>query len=191
MVYLNRIYTKSGDGGETALGNGQRVPKTDRRIRAYGGVDELNSVIGVVLAAGVPQEFAAWLNRIQNDLFDVGADLCVPESETPPEYPPLRVTAAQVTQLERWIDAATERLQPLTSFILPGGSTAAAYLHLARAVCRRVELGVVELAEHEPVNPQALIYLNRLSDLLFVWARLANDDGRADVLWVPGQHRGD
>jgi cob(I)alamin adenosyltransferase len=189
MVYLNRIYTKSGDGGETSLGDGSRVPKTDRRIRAYGGVDELNSVLGVALAAGVPQEIAPRLSHIQNDLFDVGADLCVPEPETPPEYPPLRVTESQVTQLERWIDAATEQLTPLTSFILPGGSPAAAHLHLARAICRRVELGVVELAEHEPVNPQALIYLNRLSDLLFVWARLANDVGRSDVLWVPGQNR--
>ena len=189
MVYLNRIYTKSGDGGETSLGDGTRVPKTHLRIRAYGGVDELNSLLGVVLAAGVPEELGPRLVHIQNDLFDAGADLCVPERPEPPEYPPLRVTENQVTQLERWIDAANERLSELRSFVLPGGSTAAAYLHLARAVCRRVELGIVELAAHEPVNPQVTIYLNRLSDLLFVWARAANDDGRTDVLWVPGQHR--
>ena len=189
MVYLNRIYTKSGDGGETSLGDGRRVPKTDRRIRAYGGVDELNSVLGVALSTPLPADIAQGLQRIQNDLFDVGADLCVPESETPPEYPPLRVVAAQAVQLEQWIDAATARLQPLNSFILPGGTAAAAHLHLARTICRRVELGVVELAEHEPVNPQVLIYLNRLSDLLFVWARLANDEGRGDVLWIPGKHR--
>lgn len=189
MVFLNRIYTKSGDGGETSLGNGVRVPKTDRRIRAYGGVDELNSVLGLVRAADIPDELTHRLFLIQNDLFDLGADLCVPESDTTLDFPPLRVTEPQVLQLERWIDAANEQLSPLTSFILPGGSAAAAHLHLARTVCRRVELGVVELAEHEPVNPQVVKYLNRLSDLLFVWARAANDNGRNDVLWVPGKNR--
>lgn len=189
MVYLNRIYTKSGDQGETSLGDGRRVPKTHPRIAAYGGVDELNSVLGVAIAAGLAAPLAAQLTHIQNDLFDLGADLCVPESDTPPEFPPLRMTPAQVAQLERWIDAATEQLEPLTSFILPGGSAAAAHLHLARTVCRRVEIGVLELAGRERVNTQAVIYLNRLSDLLFVLARLANDGGRADVLWTPGKHR--
>lgn len=190
MVYLNRIYTKTGDQGETSLGDGKRIPKTDARIVAYGGVDELNAVLGITLAAGIGAEFADIVLRIQNDLFDVGADLCVPESETPADYPPLRVTAAQVEQLEHWIDAANERLQPLKSFILPGGSPAAAYLHLARTVCRRVEIGVLELVARERINPQVAIYLNRLSDLLFVFARVANDDGRGDVLWVPGANRG-
>ena len=189
MVYLNRIYTKSGDAGETGLGNGQRVPKTHPRISAYGGVDELNSVLGIAIAAGLSAETSTLLTHIQNDLFDVGADLCVPESDEPPEYPPLRTTAAQVEQLERWIDAATEQLQPLTSFILPGGTLAAAHLHHARTVCRRAEIGVLELAALERLNPQAAIYLNRLSDLLFVLARLANDGGKADVLWTPGKHR--
>lgn len=189
MVYLNRIYTKSGDAGETSLGDGHRVPKTDLRIRAYGGVDELNSVLGLAAACGQESNLAAILFRIQNDLFDVGADLCVPETDRPPAYTPLRVTESQVNQLEQWIDAANEKLAPLTSFILPGGSVAAAYLHLARTVCRRVEIGVLELSAREPINPQIAIYLNRLSDLLFVFARAANDDGRKDVLWVPGANR--
>jgi cob(I)alamin adenosyltransferase len=189
MVYLNRIYTKSGDAGETSLGDGTRVPKTHRRIRAYGGVDELNSIIGVALSAEMPVEVAGRLKHVQNDLFDVGADLCVPESPTPSEHPPLRVSAEQVATLEHWIDAATERLQPLTSFILPGGTAAAAHLHHARTVCRRVEIAVLELAAEEPLNRQVAIYLNRLSDLLFVLARVCNRDGADDILWVPGQHR--
>lgn len=189
MVYLNRIYTKSGDGGETSLGDGRRVTKTDRRIRAYGGVDELNAVLGLALVAGSSDDLARMLSHIQNDLFDVGADLCVPESDEPPVHTPLRVTEAQVEQLEHWIDAANERLSPLTSFILPGGSAAAAHLHHARTVCRRVEIGVLELTAQERVNPQVAIYLNRLSDLLFVLARAANDNGRGDVLWVPGANR--
>jgi cob(I)alamin adenosyltransferase len=189
MVYLNRIYTKTGDGGETSLGDGRRVRKTDLRIAAYGGVDELNAVLGVSMAAGLPPGLADIVLRIQNDLFDVGADLCVPEAEVSSGHPPLRVTTAQVEQLERWIDAANERLQPLSSFILPGGSPAAAHLHHARTVCRRVEIGVVELAARDPINPQVVIYLNRLSDLLFVFARVANNDGNTDVLWVPGANR--
>jgi cob(I)alamin adenosyltransferase len=189
MVYLNRIYTKTGDGGETSLGNGQRVPKTDTRIAAYGGVDELNAVLGLCLTAALPPEIASMLLRIQNDLFDVGADLCVPESDAPAEYPPLRVTMAQVEQLEHWIDSANERLEPLKSFILPGGSVPAAHLHLARTVCRRVEIGVLELVARDRINSQVVIYLNRLSDLLFVLARVANNDGRDDVLWVPGANR--
>lgn len=187
MVYLNRIYTKTGDSGETSLGDGQRVAKTDLRIVAYGGVDELNAVLGVVLAEKPSAELAKPILRIQNDLFDVGADLCVPESDVPPAYPPLRVTAAQVEQLEHWIDAANDALEPLKSFILPGGTRAAAYLHLARTVCRRVEIGVLELAARDKINPQVAIYLNRLSDLLFVLARVANSG--ADILWVPGGER--
>ncbi len=189
MVYLNRIYTKTGDTGETSLGDGRRVPKINPRIVAYGTVDELNSVLGGVLAVGQSAEIARMLTLIQNNLFDVGADLCVPEADEPPQYAPLRVTADQVTQLEHWIDAANERLQPLTSFILPGGSVSAAQLHLARTVCRRSEIEVLRLVEVEKVNPQVVIYLNRLSDLLFVLARCANADGKNDVLWVPGANR--
>jgi len=195
MVYLNRIYTKSGDTGETSLGDGSRVAKTHPRVVAYGAVDELNSVLGVALAGGLPAETAGWITRIQNDLFDLGADLCVPESPAPhggaDDPAALRITAAQVERLEGWIDAANERLAPLTSFVLPGGSLASAHLHHARTVCRRVEIEVVRLTNVEQVNPQAVIYLNRLSDLLFVLARVCNDDGRNDVLWVPGQNRGD
>jgi cob(I)alamin adenosyltransferase len=190
MVYLSRIYTKTGDSGHTSLGDGSRVPKTDRRIAAYGGVDELNSVIGLGIAAGMPEELAAPLRRIQNDLFDLGADLCVPLSDTPPEYPELRVTEAQVTRLEQLIDGFTDRLKPLDSFILPGGSLAAGHLHQARVVCRRVEIGVIEFTQTvEGAHAQCVIYLNRLSDLLFVMARIANDEGRADVKWVPGANR--
>jgi cob(I)alamin adenosyltransferase len=189
MVYLDRIYTKSGDEGKTSLGDGRRLPKTDLRIVAYGGVDELNSVIGLAVASGVPQTIATKLVHIQNDLFDLGADLCVPE--TPAAGPErLRVIDAQVTTLENWIDEATAQLEPLKSFVLPGGALPSAHLHQARTVCRRVEIGVLRLAEVEPINPQALIYLNRLSDLLFVWARLCNDGGKNDVLWTPGKFRG-
>jgi cob(I)alamin adenosyltransferase len=190
MVYLHRIYTKTGDAGETSLGDGRRVPKTDRRIVAYGGVDELNSLLGVVRAAGVPEPYDERLQIIQNDLFDLGADLCVPASDEPASTPRLRISPEQVARLERWIDADTERLAPLTSFILPGGTPAAAYLHLARAVCRRVEIAAWELAAAETINVQCLLYLNRLSDLLFAWSRVANDLGKRDVLWVPGQSRG-
>jgi cob(I)alamin adenosyltransferase len=189
MVYLNRIYTKTGDSGETSLGDGRRVKKTDLRIAAYGGVDELNAVIGLTVASGLNSELTAMLRHIQNDLFDLGADLCVPEPEIPPQHPPLRVTSDQVDQLECWIDAQNERLSPLTSFILPGGSLAAAHLHLARTVCRRVEIDVLELAARDQINSHVVIYLNRLSDLLFVLSRVANQDGRDDVLWVPGRNR--
>jgi cob(I)alamin adenosyltransferase len=189
MVYLDRIYTKSGDKGQTSLGDGSRVPKTDCRIVAYGTVDELNSLIGVVVAAGPPEPVASGLKHIQNDLFDVGADLCVPATSGPDAEGRLRVAPEQVTQLERWIDAATDQLQPLKSFVLPGGTTASAHLHLARTVCRRAEIKILLLAESTPINPQVTIYLNRLSDLLFVWARLCNDAGQSDVLWVPGKFR--
>lgn len=190
MVYLNRIYTKGGDAGETSLGDMSRVPKTHPRIVAYGTVDELNATLGVARTHPLPPPFDRWLAGIQNDLFDVGADLCVPHQESPP-YPPLRVIASQVTRLEHWIDEVNERLTPLTSFILPAGTSAAATLHLARTVCRRAEIEVLRLKAVEPVNDQAVIYLNRLSDLLFVLARACNDDGRADVLWTPGASRDD
>lgn len=189
MVYLNRIYTKTGDDGTSGLGDGTRVAKTHPRIVAYGGVDELNSVIGLACLQPIGETIGAWLKHIQNDLFDVGADLCFPTPQTPPEQPQLRVTAPQVEQLERWIDSASESLQPLRTFVLPGGSPAAASLHFARTVCRRVEIDVLRLAEFEDVNPQAYVYLNRLSDLLFVLARVCNANGQADLLWVPGQNR--
>ncbi len=192
MVHLNRIYTKTGDAGTTALGDGQRVSKTEPRIAAYGGVDELNSWIGVALAHGVHRPAENWLAAIQNDLFDVGADLCVPLGDEPR----LRITQAQVAQLEDWIDQANSRLKPLESFVLPGGSLPASYLHLARAVCRRVEIAVVALAESAQINSLVTAYLNRLSDLLFVLARLENradpDGGGSDcheVLWKPGHNR--
>lgn len=189
MVYLNSIYTKTGDSGETSLGDGRRVPKTDPRIVAFGTVDELNSVLGCVLAQRPSPDIAQILTRIQNDLFDVGADLCVPELDEPLAYTPLRVTTDQVTQLERWIDATNSSLNPLTSFILPGGTPAAAQLHVARTVCRRCEIEVLRLVQSARVNPQVVIYLNRLSDLLFVLAQCANNNGKNDVLWVPGANR--
>lgn len=183
MVYLSRIYTKTGDQGETALGDGRRVPKDHVRVAAYGTVDELNAVLGLGLAEGGRE--GDLIRGIQNDLFDVGADLCVPlvAGEEPGQR--LRVQPAQVERLERTIDQLNERLAPLTSFVLPGGTPAAAWCHLARTVCRRAEREVVTLARSEDVNPHVVVYLNRLSDLLFVLARVANDDGRADVLWKP------
>jgi len=191
MVFLNQIYTKSGDAGQTGLGDGSRVPKTHDRVVAYGTVDELNSVLGLVRTADQSKEVDAWLFRIQNDLFDIGADLCVPEpaeGETP-EHPPLRVSAAQVTWLEDRVDEVNEPLEPLTSFVLPGGTPASAWLHLARTVCRRAEISVWTLKENEPVNEQVVCYLNRLSDLLFVLAQHCNDLGKSSVLWVPGANR--
>lgn len=193
MVYLNRIYTKTGDDGETSLGDGSRIAKTHPRISAYGAVDELNATLGLAVALGdLPAPWNDWVVRIQNDLFDVGADLCVPEAEPDapaPEHPPLRIVEAQVLQLEAWIDAVNDRLDPLKSFVLPGGTVGSAWLHLARTVCRRAEIQVLHLAEFEAVNSFATIYLNRLSDLLFVLARACNDGGKADVLWVPGKNR--
>ncbi|HLJ10013.1 MAG TPA: cob(I)yrinic acid a,c-diamide adenosyltransferase [Planctomycetaceae bacterium] len=189
MVYLNRIYTRTGDDGTTGLGDGTRVPKSHPRIVAYGGIDELNSVIGMALNAQLPALIAERLREIQNDLFDLGADLCIPESNQPGEKPALRATAAQTERLEHWIDEANERLKPLSSFVLPGGTPAAAHLHHARTVCRRVEIDVLKLAEFEAINPQVQMYLNRLSDLLFVLARVGNDDGTRDILWAPGRFR--
>ena len=189
MVFLSRIYTKSGDQGDTGLGDGTRVPKDHARVAAYGEVDELNAVLGLVVANCPTSPDAPFLRSIQNDLFDVGADLCVPPAENEEPGKSLRITASQAERLEKAIDRLNEKLEPLRSFVLPGGTPAAAWLHLARTVCRRAERAVVTLMRTEPVNSQVLIYLNRLSDYLFVLARVANDDGRADVLWVPGASR--
>ena len=189
MVKLNKIYTRGGDAGETSLGDGRRVPKNDRRVAAYGTVDEANAVIGMArLHLSDWPDADTMLGRIQNDLFDLGADLCTPEVEEP-KYPPLRIVLAQVDRLEAEIDAMNANLAPLTSFILPGGSPAAAYLHLARTVVRRAERLMTELARHEPVTPAALKYVNRLSDHLFVLSRVVNRNGADDVLWVPGANR--
>lgn len=187
MVTLNRIYTKTGDDGLTGLGDGSRVAKDHARIEAMGEVDELNCALGLLLAQHDDVPSRELLRSIQNDLFDVGADLCVPLTDTEPAGSKLRITAPMAARLEIAIDCCNERLQPLTSFILPGGTEAAAHLHHARAVCRRAERRVVTLMNHEKTNPQVVIYLNRLSDLLFVLARIANNDGRNDVLWTPGQ----
>ena len=187
MVRLTRIYTRGGDRGETSLGDGRRVPKADLRVEAFGTVDEANATIGLARlhASG---DVDAMLARIQNDLFDLGADLCVPEDGGRAEGA-LRIVAAQVERLEREIDLLNDRLAPLESFILPGGSALAAHLHLARTVARRAERLVCDLASREVVNPQAVAYANRLSDLLFVMARHANGDGASDVLWRPGGER--
>ena len=194
MVILNRIYTRTGDDGSTALGSGERRPKYDLRISAYGTVDETNAAIGVVrLSTAEAAELDAREHRIQNDLFDLGADLAVPQREGKAER--LRVLGSQVDRLEREIDVLNARLSPLTSFILPGGTAAAAQLHVARTVCRRAERIIVELAADpaEPVSEAAIRYMNRLSDFLFVAARAANSQnknlGAGDVLWVPGQNR--
>lgn len=190
MVVLSKIYTKTGDAGETALGNGARVAKHSSRVSAYGTVDETNATVGLA-RLHASDEMDAALARISNDLFDLGADLCNPDlhKDAAAEYPPLRVITAQVARLESEIDAMNARLSPLRSFILPGGSALAAQLHLCRTVCRRAERLVVELATMEEINPEAVKYLNRLSDWFFVAGRIANDDGRADVLWVPGLTR--
>jgi cob(I)alamin adenosyltransferase len=190
MVVLNRIYTRTGDDGSTALGTGERRPKYDLRVAAYGTVDEVNAVIGIARlhAAG---DLDLTLARIQNDLFDVGADLCMPDKGKGPGGTRLDVTDAQVEWLERQIDRLNGELSPLRSFVLPGGSAAASYLHLARTVCRRAERAMVELKDKpgESVTPAAIKYVNRLSDFFFVAARFANDKGSSDVLWVPGQNR--
>lgn len=188
MVRLTRIYTKGGDTGQTSLGDGERVDKFDDRVAAYGTVDEANACIGLArLHATGPID--AMLAAIQNDLFDLGADLCTPEAADP-KYPPLRIVEAQVERLEREIDAMNAALAPLNSFILPGGSALAANLHLARTVARRAEREIVRLAAHTTINPAAIRYINRLSDHLFVLSRHANEDGASDVLWVPGKNRG-
>jgi cob(I)alamin adenosyltransferase len=187
MVTLNRIYTKTGDKGDTALGDGTRRAKHDLRVAAMGDVDEANSAIGMA-RLHAQGETDALLARIQNDLFDLGADLSAPEDGRKTEGR-LRVSAAQVERLEREIDGMNAALSPLTSFVLPGGTALAAHLHLARAITRRAERTVAELAAKEALNPEALRYLNRLSDCLFVAARFANDRGARDVLWIPGNNR--
>ena len=184
MVRLTRIYTRLGDAGDTNLGDMSRVRKTSPRVVAYGDVDELNAALGMARAQGLAPRIDGWLARVQNDLFDLGADLCVPGGESPGDR--LRVAPEQVERLERWCDEVNETLPDLTSFVLPAGSPAAASLHLARTVCRRAERSSIALADVEPVTPAALAYLNRLSDLLFILARDANRDAGGDVLWTPG-----
>ena len=190
MVILNRIYTRTGDAGETALGNGARVAKNAPRVNAYGTVDEVNATVGLARQHAASDIDAA-LQRIQNDLFDLGADLCRPDMARDHEagHMPLRIVAAQVARLESEIDVMNANLAPLRSFVLPGGSALAAHLHLCRTTARRAERLSVELAGIEAVNPEAVKYLNRLSDWFFVAARAANSDGAGDVLWVPGLTR--
>ncbi len=190
MVVLNKIYTRTGDKGTTALGNGARVAKHDARVNAYGTVDETNATVGLAKLHAVG-EMADQLAMIQNDLFDLGADLCRPDmaKDAEAEYPPLRLADVQVDRLEAEIDAMNGDLAPLRSFILPGGSALAAHLHLCRTVSRRAERLAVELASVEAVNPAAVKYLNRLSDWFFVASRVANNNGADDVLWVPGANR--
>jgi cob(I)alamin adenosyltransferase len=196
MVVLNKIYTRTGDAGTTGLGSGERVVKFDRRVAAYGTVDETNAAIGMArihLAANFDgaRDVDVMLLRIQNDLFDLGADLCVPDRGEKLPYEALRVTQAQVDRLEREIDQLNANIPPLRSFVLPGGSPGAAALHVARTVSRRAEREMVELAsiKTEPVSDAALKYINRLSDFLFVASRYVNNGGKADVLWVPGANR--
>jgi len=187
MVRLDRIYTRGGDAGQTSLGDGERVSKASARIWAYGTVDETGAAIGVAIATGLRPEVAELLALVQNDLFDVGADLSVPiDTERGKGKSRLRITEAHVTALEAACDRYGEGLAPLTSFVLSGGTPQSAALHLARTVCRGAERHVVALAGEGPVNPHAMAYLNRLSDLLFILARLHNDEGRGDVLWRPG-----
>lgn len=190
MVVLNKIYTRTGDAGETALGDGSRVAKFSQRVTAYGTVDELNATLGVA-RLHADGEMAARIAMIQNDLFDLGADLCTPnmEMDADREYPPLRMADAQVERLEAEIDEMNPKLEPLRSFILPGGSPLATHLHICRTVCRRAERLSVELGGVESINPAGVKYLNRLSDWFFVAGRIANNDGKDDILWVPGANR--
>jgi cob(I)alamin adenosyltransferase len=186
MVQLTRIYTRGGDKGETSLGDGERVSKADLRVEAYGTVDEANAVIGLA-RLHTEDDADAMLGRIQNDLFDLGADLCLPDGER--AVGRLRLLKSQVERLEKEIDAMNAELQPLESFVLPGGIPSAAMLHLARTVIRRAERLIVALATRESVNPETIAYVNRLSDHLFVMARFLNDRGQRDVLWKPGATR--
>lgn len=198
MVKLNKIYTKTGDKGTTGLASGDRVAKHNIRIEAYGTVDETNASLGLALVALKQddphyEQLSPMILRIQNDLFDLGADLATPEIEgaPEPEYPPLRITQEQVERLESEIDQLNEELEPLRSFVLPGGTLVAANLHLARTISRRAERHMVELSQtqDEIVSTEALQYINRLSDLLFVMSRYVNDKGNSDILWTPGQNR--
>ncbi|UWR42921.1 cob(I)yrinic acid a,c-diamide adenosyltransferase [Phaeobacter inhibens] len=190
MVVLNKIYTRTGDKGDTALGNGDRVAKHSARVNAYGTSDELNAFVGVARLEA-ENEMDAALARIQNDLFDLGADLCRPEmdKDAHADYAPLRVADAQVSRLEAEIDAMNAELSPLRSFVLPGGAALSAHLHVCRTVARRAERLATDLATQEDINPAAVKYLNRLSDWFFVASRAANDNGARDVLWVPGANR--
>ncbi|MBB06480.1 cob(I)yrinic acid a,c-diamide adenosyltransferase [Pseudooceanicola sp.] len=190
MVVLSKIYTRTGDAGETALGDGTRVPKPSLRVEAYGTVDETNATIGLA-RLHADGDLDAALARIQNDLFDLGADFCRPQQEADEtaEYPPLRMIASQVDRLEAEIDAMNANLTPLRSFVLPGGSALAAHLHLCRTVSRRAERLAVALMGEDGCNPVGVKYLNRLSDWFFVASRIANDNGQSDVLWVPGASR--
>jgi cob(I)alamin adenosyltransferase len=187
MVVLNRIYTKTGDKGETALGDGTRLPKHALRIASYGTVDEANAVIGIA-RLHVRGEADQMLGRVQNDLFDLGADLCIPETSRRSDGA-LRIIESQIERLEREIDTMNAELAPLKSFVLPGGTPAAAHLHLARTIVRRAERLMVELAQNETVSPAAMKYINRLSDHLFVASRYVNEKGAKDVLWQPGANR--
>ena len=192
MVKLNKIYTRTGDGGTTGLAAGPRRSKADLRIESFGAVDEANAALGLALLhAGDRPELAAMLTRIQNDLFDLGADLATPDTGEVQEWEPLRIIDAQVERLEKEIDLLNGELSPLNSFILPGGSALSAHLHLGRTIARRAERLMVALKEKdgEIVSAAALKYVNRLSDFLFVAARYANEKGKADVLWVPGKNR--
>jgi len=193
MVKLNKIYTRTGDDGTTGLGSGKRLLKCDLRVEAYGTVDEANACIGLVRihTARAHPEIDAMLGLVQNDLFDLGADLCVPDTGEAMEYEPLRIAAAQTKRVEADIDRLNLKLKPLKSFVLPGGSPAAAAFHLARTVARRAERVMVALTQKptEHVNPEGLRYINRVSDFLFVAGRVVNDNGNADVLWVPGKNR--
>lgn len=192
MVRIDRIYTRGGDQGQTSLGDGSRVSKLNLRIAASGAVDEVNCALGVAAAADSDCVLVEPIRGLQQFLFDLGADLCVPLPEDgESDALPARVTPNHITHLESFIDGYAVRLRPLTSFILPGGTALAAALHLARAVCRRAELAVLHLAQEEPLNPSLLIALNRLSDLIFVMARIANDEGRVDVLWQAGRFGSD
>lgn len=189
MVRLDKIVTKAGDGGKTRLATGEPVSKASARVEAYGAVDEANSALGVArLHTTADAVLDPILDRVQNDLFDLGADLATPHADDL-KFEPLRIQESQVLRLEVEIDALNEKLEPLTSFILPGGSPAAAHLHMARAIARRAERAIVALADVEPISPEAIKFANRLSDLLFVAARYANDHGRADLLWKPGANR--
>jgi len=187
LVKLTKIYTRGGDKGATSLADGSRVAKHDLRVAAYGSADETGAAIGLARLESRDRDDAL-LSRIQNDLFDLGADLATPEAENP-KYPPLRIAAGQVAYLEAEIDRLNAELEPLNSFVLSGGTPAAARLHFARTVARRTERQITALAAAEAINPEALKYINRLSDLLFVMARHANHKGRADVLWIPGANR--
>lgn len=192
MVRLNRIYTRTGDDGSSGLSTGERRPKDDPRFEAIGSVDETNAAIGIArLHVSEYPDLDLMLGSIQNDLFDLGADLATPEAPEPPAFEPLRILPVQVERLEKEIDYLNRGLAPLTTFVLPGGSAAAAHLHMARTICRRAERTAVTLARmpNERINPDAVRYLNRLSDFLFVASRWANDLGGRDVLWVPGQNR--